>query len=361
MVRRSVFYSRAGPPGGAAEIPGAHGGFGGLLVRRHRSSFRDRFGVPVVAAKLAVESFLFFVNFAVQRLFIFRPRESAARAGPRRPRAAARIRPQWRSASRFWRCSAWKFTAFARPTCSRRRSGIRWALRGFERFAEILRRSGRPAAAGWRRGFWARFSCVLLVVLTAVSVGPQAVAGHSVFPALRFRPRLPAPGPRQGRILRSTNLRHAAGRGGYIFLMTLLARAPVLAGELDQALFLVGCGFDCQVRDFAYVDEADRRTSERDKLRTRTTGPACYRACRIGGELLDSSAALHTGRHPERGASRARTGGHIRALNGFAIALKARLKHLLKCCWRSAIFSTNDSNSMFCTANSVDRAAMTFS
>ena len=73
MVRRSVFYSRQRhlvvlPQYLMLVLVSGAASYGGIRL------LADRFGVYPVAAKLAVETLLFFANFAVQRMLIFRRR-----------------------------------------------------------------------------------------------------------------------------------------------------------------------------------------------------------------------------------------------------------------------------------------------
>lgn len=78
MVRRSVFYSRQHhrttlPKYLALVLLSGTASYGGIRL------LGAGLGVPAVPAKLAVESLLFFVNFAVQRLLIFRASEAPRR------------------------------------------------------------------------------------------------------------------------------------------------------------------------------------------------------------------------------------------------------------------------------------------
>ena len=82
MVRRSVFYSKQGHKtvlpkylllvlaSGTASYAGIH-------------FMHERLGVAPIPAKLLVETILFFVNFAVQRLFIFKAQEGTGGEPPR--------------------------------------------------------------------------------------------------------------------------------------------------------------------------------------------------------------------------------------------------------------------------------------
>jgi len=86
MVRSSVFYSHQRhktvlPKYLLLVLASGSVSYGGIRL------LAATLGMPAVPAKLLVETILFFVNFAVQRLFIFQPDGPAAAAGPRPRRA----------------------------------------------------------------------------------------------------------------------------------------------------------------------------------------------------------------------------------------------------------------------------------
>jgi putative flippase GtrA len=89
MVRSSVFYSKQQH---RAVLPK----YIGLTIVSGTCSYLGiralsaNFGMAVVPAKLLVETFLFFVNFAVQRAFIFKPDGAAAKE---EERASVRLHP----------------------------------------------------------------------------------------------------------------------------------------------------------------------------------------------------------------------------------------------------------------------------
>jgi glycosyltransferase involved in cell wall biosynthesis len=83
MVRRSVFYSKDRhwavlPQYLMLVLVSGAASYGGIRL------LAGRFGVYPVAAKLFVETLLFFGNFAVQRMIIFRPHSSPSPPSPRR-------------------------------------------------------------------------------------------------------------------------------------------------------------------------------------------------------------------------------------------------------------------------------------
>src|ERR1017187_9749966 len=84
MVRSSVFYTHRQHRKGLPKclllvLASGTAPYGGIRL------LSAAFGIDPVSAKLVVETVLFFVNFAVQRLFIFKPEGSTA--APREPRA----------------------------------------------------------------------------------------------------------------------------------------------------------------------------------------------------------------------------------------------------------------------------------
>src|ERR1019366_10081428 len=88
MVRSSVFYTRQQhktvlPKYLLLVLASGTASYGGIRL------LSATFGITPVSAKLVVETVLFFVNFAVQRLFIFKP--DGAAAAPAEPRPARAV------------------------------------------------------------------------------------------------------------------------------------------------------------------------------------------------------------------------------------------------------------------------------
>ncbi len=251
MVRRSVFYSRQGhqavlPKYLALTVVSGACSYAGIEF------LSRRFAVPVVAAKLAVETFLFFVNFAVQRLFIFRPRESAAPRAPRRPRAALHPAAVALGVA-LLALLGLEIYGFRAAHLLAQEIWYPVGIRRFERFAEFYAALATLLLLVAPR-FLGSFFGVLLVVLTAVSVGPQALLATAFFllaasalgslllgrgkDGVRGKPGFGLPG------WKDESLEHQLvatllGAAVYILLMTLLARAPVQYAALWLALLAV--------------------------------------------------------------------------------------------------------------------------
>ena len=222
MVRSSVFYSRQRHK---AVLPK----YLALVVASGTCSYlgiqalSKPFGVPVVAAKLLVETVLFFVNFAIQRLFIFQPQERR----PRRSFLLPRIHP-------FALAIGIAFVALVGLEIygfrvSNLFAQVIWypvGLKRFERYTEffaILAALLMFAAPRW-------FGVVvtgLIVVLSAMSVGPAPVLAVAFFllsasalgSRLLARPREESAQHQLCAVLLGTAV--------YIFLMNLVARMPV--------------------------------------------------------------------------------------------------------------------------------------
>jgi glycosyltransferase involved in cell wall biosynthesis len=224
MVRSSVFYTQQRHK---TTLPK----YLALVVASGTCSYlgiealSKNFGVPVVAAKLLVETVLFFVNFAVQRLFIFRPQVGAAEEAAGRPRGPAHpfavavgiafaalvaleiygLRVSNLFAQEIWYPVGWK---------------------RFERFTEfyaVLAAVLLLAAPRW----FGLAMAALVLVLSAMSVGPAAVLA-----VLFFLLSASALGSKLlGRAKEHSPARELCavmlGAAVYIFAMNWLARAPV--------------------------------------------------------------------------------------------------------------------------------------
>jgi hypothetical protein len=227
MVRTSVFYSHQRHK---ATLPK----YLGLTLASGACSYAAievlsrRFGVPVVPSKLLVETILFFVNFAVQRLFIFRPQEAvAAPAEARTPAPRAPLHP-------FAAAIGVAFLALLGLEIYGFRSGNLFAqqiwmpvgLARFERYTEayaVLAGVLMLLAPRWfRAGITG-----LLALLTAVSVGPPGLLGAAFF----LLSASALGGKLLGRAKEQTAQHELCalllGAAVYIFLMNLAARTPV--------------------------------------------------------------------------------------------------------------------------------------
>ncbi|HEY2017070.1 MAG TPA: bifunctional glycosyltransferase family 2/GtrA family protein [Bryobacteraceae bacterium] len=234
MVRTSVFSSHQRHKSVLPKylaLVGASGtaSYGGIHFLYHS------FGVPPITAKLVVETTLFFVNFAVQRLFIFKSQERAQRA------------QDGRTASGQPRTFPVRGLAIAAGVVFAALVGVEiyglanvhlwtqdiWApvgLKRFIRFGGVYLAVAVPllVMVPWT---FATVVAVLPLVLTAIAVGPQAVFAVAFFLvsswALGFlllgRGKTAIATPSLPLDICATLL----GMGIYVLLMTLVARVPV--------------------------------------------------------------------------------------------------------------------------------------
>ncbi|MCX6628775.1 MAG: hypothetical protein NTW28_14235, partial [Candidatus Solibacter sp.] len=176
-----------------------------------------RLGVTAMPAKLFVETLLFFVNFAVQRMFIFHGREDA-----RRERAPS---------GRF---CAWLILAALAVLVALEVHGFRtghlfsqeiWAPEGRARLLQFGALYVAASAVLLILAPWilAGLATALLVVLTAICVGPAAFLAVVFF--------LLSAWSLGGLLSRVARLPHLLslllGMAIYIFLMPFAARLPV--------------------------------------------------------------------------------------------------------------------------------------
>jgi len=237
-VRRSVFYSRQQHK---TVLPK----YLGLVVVSGTCSYlgiellSTRFGVPVVPAKLLVETILFFVNFAVQRLFIFQPQEGSAPAA-----SAAAVRERLHP---FAAALGLLFVALVGLEIYGFRASHLFAQeiwhpvgwKRFERFTEfyaVLAALLMLAAPRW----FGLAMALVMAALTVMSAGPQALLAPAFFllSASALGGKLLGAGKERSELCAT-----ALGTAVYIFLMTGLARLPVndpvvWAGVLAAPLLL---------------------------------------------------------------------------------------------------------------------------
>ncbi len=233
MVRRSVFYSRQRHQ---AVLPKylALTAVSGACSYAGIEFLSRRFAVSVVPAKLAVETVLFFVNFAVQRLFIFRPRESAAPRVPRLPRAP--LQPAAVALGiAFLALLGLEAYGFRAAHLFAQEIWYPVGIRRFERFAEIYAAVAALLLLVAPRFLGPLFG-VLLLVLTAVSVGPQALLATAFFLLAASALGAKLLGRSKDESIEHQLCATLLGMAVYIFLMTLAARAPVHYAALWLAL-----------------------------------------------------------------------------------------------------------------------------
>ena len=212
MVRRSVFHSRQWnlvvlPQYLMLVLASGAASYGGILLLSHR-------GLNPVPAKLAVETVLFFGNFAVQRLLIFKPRAD----GPAKP--AAKV--LWISWLVFLMLAAViGIEAYGFVTHSPLAPYL-WfpsGLRRLIRYSCLFVEAGLPMLliAPW---LFTGVTVSLLAAGTAISA-PAGLAATGLF--------LLASWTAGSRLVRGAPAACALllGSAIYIFLMTLTARLPV--------------------------------------------------------------------------------------------------------------------------------------
>jgi glycosyltransferase involved in cell wall biosynthesis len=207
MVRRSVFYSSQRhlstlPKYLALVALSGSASYGGIRL------LGAGLGIPPVAAKLMVESLLFFGNFAVQRLVIFR---NGSERGMRRGGNAAAIL--------IWSVFAAvvSLEIYGFRTCNLFAQDI-WSHTGWERFlryGRIMLLFSIPAMAFAPRLFLPLVSFVVLVG-TVLAAGPLAVLALALFFVSAWL--------LGSRFVDNGAIATLAGTGVYILLMLATAR-----------------------------------------------------------------------------------------------------------------------------------------
>jgi glycosyltransferase involved in cell wall biosynthesis len=223
MVRSSVFYSKQRhqavlPKYIALTIVSGSCSYAGIRL------LSTRYGVGVVAAKLLVETFLFFVNFAVQRAFIFKPQSAAEPAETPQP---LRVHP-------FAIALGALFVALlGLEAYGLRTSGLftqdLWypaGIRRFERYAEVYAILSAILIFAAPRYFAGVFAA-LLVLLTAFSVGPVPLLAAAFFFLSANALGSKLLGRTKSEAVEDQVCAMLLGTGIYTFTMTLVARLPV--------------------------------------------------------------------------------------------------------------------------------------
>jgi glycosyltransferase involved in cell wall biosynthesis len=221
MVRSSVFYSHQRhkstlPKYLALTIVSGTCAYGGIHL------LSTKYGMGVVAAKLLVETVLFFVNFAVQRAFIFKPRAAAAAESPR-----GRVHPiVFVLGAALAIAVGLEIYGFRVNDLFGQQIWYPQGLRRFERFAEAFAVLSAVLIFAAPRYFGA-IVAGLLAILTAISVGPAPLLAVAFFflsanalGSILLRGGVPESAEDQ---VCATLL----GVGVYTLLMTFLARTPV--------------------------------------------------------------------------------------------------------------------------------------
>jgi len=220
MVRSSVFYSHQRhktvlPKYLLLVLASGTASYGGIQF------LYQRLGVSPIPAKLLVETVLFFVNFAVQRLFIFKPQGSAAE-----DRTAPALVFSTLVAVAFAALLGVEIYGLATVDLFSQEIWYQVGIERFLRFGGAFLALAVPllAIVPWT---FATLVAALLLVLTGLSVGPQALLATGFFVvsscALGFR--------LLGRSKSDSLTIHLCatllGTGVYVFLMMLVVRLPV--------------------------------------------------------------------------------------------------------------------------------------
>ncbi len=240
MVRRSVFYSRQRH---YAVLPK----YLGLVLASGTASYAGirwltaSFAIGAVAAKLLVETLLFFLNFAVQRVFIFKPQENVVDHGPRPP------------LNRFAVLVAVLLAALVGLEIWAFRTGHLflqeiWHAAGERRFLRYLGAYLVLAAPLLLMVPWSftAFMMAAVLILTVISVGPLPVAAAGFFLISAGALGTLLMGRRRAGSLCVTLL----GTGAYVFLMMLAARLPVNYTAVWAVVLAIPIALDARgVRD----------------------------------------------------------------------------------------------------------------
>jgi hypothetical protein len=215
LVRTSVFYSRQRhaavlPKYLALVVASGAASYGGIRLLAARA------GMYPVAAKLLVESLLFFVNFAVQRLLIFKPR-AEKRGGAGVPAALAAL-----AAAVLAVVVAVEIHGFAASHLFEQTIWLPQGLRRLARYGCLFVEFGLPVMllAPW---MFAALAAALAAIGTAIGAGPQALLATAFFLISAWALGWRLLGRPKDAAIAATLL----GTGIYIFLMNLVARAPV--------------------------------------------------------------------------------------------------------------------------------------
>ena len=220
MVRRSVFHSEQShktvlPQYLLLVVVSGTASYGGIRF------LYEKLGINPVIAKLPVEAFMFFVNFAIQRMFIFKPAAGSIPV-PRRTRVlvSALIASGFAGLLALEIYGFWTNHLFT--------PGI-WLPSGLARFIKV---GGVYLALAvplllfvpWS---FAALVSVTLLALTAVSVGLQPVLAVAFFLISSCALGSKLLGRSKTESLTTHLCAMLLGTGVYVFLMTLMARAPV--------------------------------------------------------------------------------------------------------------------------------------
>ena len=226
MVRNSVFYThqrhrKVLPKYLMLVLASGTASYGGIRL------LSTTLGTNPVAAKLVVETLLFFVNFAVQRLFIFKPDGSTAvPAEPRPPRAVPARLVSTLVVLISLGVLAMEVYGFRTGNLFSQEIWLPIGIKRFTRFIGMYLGVSVPVLllVPWS---FAGLIAGLAAVGTAVSVGPQALLAVAFFLVSSCALGSRLLGRKHGDDPQSQLFSTLLGMGVWIFVMYLLARLPV--------------------------------------------------------------------------------------------------------------------------------------
>jgi glycosyltransferase involved in cell wall biosynthesis len=221
LVRSSVFYTKQRHQSTLPKYIALTVGIGACSYAAITMLSRN-YGVGVISAKLLVETFLFFVNFAIQRAFIFKAHEGETgdEPAPRVPRFAYVL------GAVFLALVAVEIYGFRTANLFAQRIWNPDGLHRFARFAQVYAVAAAVLLVAAPRSMPIILAGVI-AILTAVSVGPVALLATAFFlisanalGSILLRTRKPENVADQ---VCSTLL----GAGVYTFVMSLAARQAI--------------------------------------------------------------------------------------------------------------------------------------
>src|ERR1017187_2450136 len=239
MVRSSVFYThqrhrKVLPKYLLLVLASGTASYGGIRL------LSTAFGIDPVSAKLVVETVLFFVNFAVQRLFIFKPdgAAAAAPAGPRPPRAVPARLVSTVVVLVSLGVLAMEVYGFRTGNLFSQEIWLPIGIKRFTRFIGMYLGVSVPVLllAPWS---FAGLIAGLATVGTAVSVGPQALLAVAFFLVSSCALGSRLLGRKHGDDRQSQLFSTLLGMAVWILLMYLLARLPVNYATAWAALLAI--------------------------------------------------------------------------------------------------------------------------
>jgi hypothetical protein len=237
-VRSSVFYSKQEhravlPKYIALTIVSGTCSYLGIRM------LSTNYGVGLVSAKLLVETFLFFVNFAVQRAFIFKP---GAAAAPKEKAPRAPLHP-FAIALGVVFLALLAVEVYGFRTANLFGQEI-WREAGLRRFTAYAKYFGIFALVMtvFARRVFPPVLAVLLAVLTVMSVGPAALFAVVLF--LVSANALGSIALRKTVGVEDQVCATLLGAGIYTFVMTFACRVPVNYPAVWAAVLLVPVAVD---------------------------------------------------------------------------------------------------------------------